>query len=508
MSSNSRIAKNSIYLSLRMIIVILITIYTTRLLLEGLGIEDYGIYNVTIGVITLCSFLRPAMANGIQRFYNFEIGRKDFQKARQVFNTGLQIQLLVTLIIILFCETAGLWYMYHKLVVSPERFDAAVIVFQISVFSFVLSMIEVPFMAAVMGHERMDFFALVSILDAILKLGIAFMLKFSTADHLILYGFLLMGVELLNLILYAYYSIRNFEEIRISRSISRDLFRPMLSFSGWNLLEKIARLGKDQGLNIMLNFYFGPVVNAARGVVNQVSYAFTGLVDSAITASRPQAIQAYAAGDTKRTLNMMFSLSKFTLLMLYVLVYPIYLEASYILGLWLGDNVPEYTLPFLNVTLITILIDKLSTPVNLVVHATGKMKWMNIASGILNLVAVPIAFIALIYGMDAVDVYWIVFVLTIVTQTAYVMMLKRLVDYSVLQYFREVIIACTLAIFASCLFPYLVHGFLPEGFLRLILVVLTSLVCGIVASYFFGITSKERELCNSLVKSFIHKKHS
>ena len=211
MSSNSRIAKNSIYLSLRMIIVILITIYTTRLLLEGLGIEDYGIYNVTIGVITLCSFLRPAMANGIQRFYNFEIGRKDFQKARQVFNTGLQIQLLVTLIIILFCETAGLWYMYHKLVVSPERFDAAVIVFQISVFSFVLSMIEVPFMAAVMGHERMDFFALVSILDAILKLGIAFMLKFSTADHLILYGFLLMGVELLNLILYAYYSIRNFQ---------------------------------------------------------------------------------------------------------------------------------------------------------------------------------------------------------------------------------------------------------------------------------------------------------
>lgn len=505
MDNNSRIAKNSIYLSIRMIIVTLITIYTTRLLLEGLGIEDYGIYNVTIGVITLCSFLRPAMANGIQRFYNFEIGRKDFQKARQVFNTGLQIQLLVTIIIVILCETAGLWYMYHKLVVSPERFDAAIIVFQISVLAFVLSMIEVPFMAAVMGHERMDFFALVSVLDAVLKLGIAFSLQFSSSDHLILYGVLLMGVEILNLILYVYYSIKNFEEIRVSRVISKPLFRPMLSFSGWNLLEKIARLGKDQGLNVILNFYFGPIVNAARGVVNQVSYAFTGLVDSAITASRPQAIQAYAAGDTQRTLNMMFTLSKFTILMLYLLVYPIFLEAPYILNLWLGDNIPKYTLPFLNVTLLTIMIDKLSTPVNLVVHASGKMKLMNIVSGILNLIVIPIALLALISGMGAVDVYWIVFVMTVFSQSAYMVVLKKIVNYSIVQYLRNVVVNCFLVMAASCVFPLIAHVAFQESFIRLLIVILTSIVCGLIAVYLLGLNSKEKKLCNSMIHSCINK---
>jgi len=415
MSSNRTIAKNSIYLSLRMIIVTLITIYTTRLLLEGLGVEDYGIYNVTIGIISLCSFLLPAMANGIQRFYNFELGRNELQKANSVFNTGLQIQLLVAVVIIVICETIGLWYMTEKLVVSPDRMDSAIIVFHISIVALVLSMIEVPFMAAVMGHEKMDFFAIVGVLDAVLKLVIAFLLKFSSSDHLILYGFLLMSIELLNLVLYAYYCKKNFSEIRISKKINKDMFGPMLSFSGWNLLEKVARLGKDQGLNVMLNFYFGPIVNAARGIVNQVSYAFTGLIDAAITASRPQAIQAYAAGNHQRTINMMISLSKFTVLLLYVLVYPIYLEASFILHIWLGDNIPMYTLPFLNVALLTILIDKLSTPVNLVVHATGKMKLMNFISGIFNLIVIPISLLALINGMSAVDVYWIVFFATIVT---------------------------------------------------------------------------------------------
>ena len=246
-------------------------------------------------------------------------------------------------------------------------------------------MIEVPFMAAVMGHEKMDFFAFISILDAVLKLGIAFLLSFSDIDHLVLYGFLLLVVEFLNLFLYVCYSVKNFNEIRISRKVHKELFVPMLSFSGWNLLDKIARVGKDQGVNLILNFYFGPIVNAARGIVNQVSYAFTGLIDSAITASRPQAIQSYAAGNAQRTIKMMISLSKFTVLFLYLLVYPIYLESDYILHIWLGNNIPNYTIPFLNITLLIIVADKLSTSSNLVVHASGKMKKYNIVSGVIHI---------------------------------------------------------------------------------------------------------------------------
>lgn len=490
-----------------MIIVTLITIYTTRLLLEGLGIEDYGIYNVTIGIITLCSFLRPAMANGIQRFYNYEIGKKDFQKARQVFNTGLQIQLLVTIIIVFLCETAGLWYMCHKLVVSPERFDAAIIVFQISVLAFIISMIEVPFMAAVMGHEKMDFFAFISILDAVLKLGIAFLLSFSDIDHLVLYGFLLLVVEFLNLFLYVCYSVKNFNEIRISRKVHKELFVPMLSFSGWNLLDKIARVGKDQGVNLILNFYFGPIVNAARGIVNQVSYAFTGLIDSAITASRPQAIQSYAAGNAQRTIKMMISLSKFTVLFLYLLVYPIYLESDYILHIWLGNNIPNYTIPFLNITLLIIVADKLSTSSNLVVHASGKMKKYNIVSGVMNLLVVPAVLLGLISGMDVVTTYWIVLVFTIITQTMYMYVLKSIVSFSLREYFYEVVCRSVIVVVVSFVFPYFIHSIVPEGFIRLLLVVVSTFIfCG-VAVLFFGLTLKEKELCFSLIKDFRNKIH-
>lgn len=489
-----------------MVIVTLITIYTTRLLLEGLGIDDYGIYNVTIGIISLCSFLKPAMANGIQRFYNFEIGKNNYEGAKQVFNTGLQIQLILIIFIVLLCETVGLWYMNNKLIVPPDRIDASLIVYHIAVASFVLTMLEVPFMAAVMGHEKMDFYALISVLDAVLKLGISLSLRFVCSDHLVFYAVLLFAVELINLLLYGLYCAKNFKEIRISKKVSSDLFKPMLSFSGWNLLEKISRLGKDQGINIMLNFFFGPVVNAARGVVNQVSYAFTGLIDSANTAARPQAIQSYASGNQARTLSIMFTMSKFTIILLYVLIFPILLEASYILNLWLGDNVPSYTLPFLNVALLTIIVDKLSTPLNFVVHATGKMKNYNMVSGLLNFIVLPLALVVLVAGMDAVAVYWLVFICTIITQVIYLLVLKKIIDYSISKYLKDVVVSSLLVMIASCFVPYICHLYLPEGFVRLSVVFVASLVAGGFASYFIGLSKAEKNICDNLLYSLLHKR--
>lgn len=502
MNDNSRIAKNTIFLSLRMVVVMVITIFTTRLLLEGLGVEDYGVYNVTIGIVSLCSFLQPAMANGIQRFFNFEIGKNDLNRAKNVFNTGIQIQLIISILIIVICETIGLWYVMNKLVVAPDRYPATLIIYQISIVSLVLNMMQVPYMAAIMGHEKMDFFALISVFDAVLKLGITYSLRFSTSDHLILYAVLLLGVTFFNFFAYAIYSVKKFPEIRLRRRVNRDLFKPMLSFSGWNLLEKFARLGKDQGINIALNFFFGPVVNAARGVVGQVTYAFGSLVDSTVTASRPQSIQSYARGEYQRTLHIMFSLSKFTLLMLYVVIFPVYLELPYVLHLWLGDNIPEYTLSLLNIALITILVDKLAAPISVVVHATGKMKLFNLASGSMNIAVIPISVIALLQGADAVFIYWIILIMTVLTQVVLVFALRKLIEFSITSYVTNVVLRSMLVVLVSFWIPWLIHSVMDEGFARLVAVLFASLSFCSIAAYMIGLNASEKAIC----KSFINKK--
>lgn len=503
MNDNSRIAKNTIFLSLRMVVVMAITIFTTRLLLEGLGVEDYGVYNVTIGIVSLCSFLQPAMANGIQRFFNFEIGKKDLARAKNVFNTGIQIQLIISLVIIIICETIGLWYVMNKLVVAQDRYIATMIIYQISIVSIVINMMQVPYMAAIMGHEKMDFFALISVLDAFFKLGIAYLLRFSSSDHLILYGILLLGVTIFNFWAYAYYSVRKFPEIRLHRKVNKELFKPMLSFSGWNLLEKFARLGKDQGINIALNYFFGPVINAARGVVGQVTYAFGSLVDSTVTASRPQSIQSYARGEYQRTLHIMFSLSKFTLLMLYVVIFPIYLELPYVLHLWLGENVPEFTLPLLNIALITIVVDKLAAPISVVVHATGKMKFFNLASGIMNIAVIPISVIALIQGADAVFVYRIILVMTILTQIVLVLALRKLIEFSVSSYISNVVLRSILVVLVSFWIPWLLYSVMDEGFVRLVVVLFASFFFCSITAYLIGLDASERAVCKSFINKII-----
>ena len=505
MNDNSRIAKNTIFLSLRMVVVMIITIFTTRLLLEGLGVEDYGVYNVTIGIVSLCSFLQPAMANGIQRFFNFEIGKNDLERAKNVFNTGIQIQLIVSLVVVFLCETIGLWYVMNKLVVAPDRYTATMIIYQLSIVSLVLNMMLVPYMAAIMGHEKMDFFALISVLDAVLKLGIAFLLRFSSSDHLILYGILLLGVTVFNFFAYAYYSIRKFPEIRLHRRVSKDLFKPMLSFSGWNLLEKFARLGKDQGINMALNYFFGPVVNAARGVVGQVTYAFGSLVDSTVTASRPQSIQSYARGEHQRTLHIMFSLSKFTLLMLYVVIFPIYLELPLVLHLWLGDNIPDFTLPLLKIALITIIVDKLAAPISVVVHATGEMKFFNLASGIMNIAVIPISIIALLQGVDAVAVYWIIFVMTVLTQAVLIIALRRLIVFSIPSYLVNVVLRSIMVFAVSFWIPLLLHNIMSDGFLRLLVVLISSLLFCSIAAFLLGLDTSEKEVCKSFINKVIRK---
>ena len=505
MNHNRLIAKNTVILSARTLIAVLIMIYTTRLLLEGLGIEDFGAYNITVGIISMCSFLKPALANGIQRFFNFEIGTHDFNRAKSVFNTGMQIQIIIVVIFIIICETAGLWYVEYKLVVPPERHYAVMIVYQVSIIILSLTMLEAPFIAAIIGHEKMDFYAIISILGFVFRLIIAFAIKYASVDRLILYSFLLLLEELYEILSYAIYTLKKYKEIRFHTKFDKSMFVSMLSFSGWNILNQLSIVGKDQGVNMVLNYFFGPVLNASRAVVNQVMHAFTILAQHAVTASQPQTIQSYAVGDCKRTIRLMVSLSKFIYLLLLILIIPVFLESSYILNIWLGNMIPPLVVPLLNISLITIVFTALVDPIQLVIFATGKVKKYNIISSFINVLAIPFSILVLMEGADATHVYLIVLLLSIIALGLFVFLLKEYIEYRVSDYIKEIVLPLFIVTVISVFLSYMTHAFLNEGFIRLVVVSLTSLLgCGGL-SYYVALSPSERAMAINMVNSVKRK---
>ena len=262
---NEKIALNTILLSVRMVFVLFLSLYTTRITLDVLGIDDFGIYNVVGGFVSMFVFLNTSMSNGIQRFFNFELGRNGIKGAQKVYITSLIIQLILLFVLILLTETFGLWYLYNKMVIPQERFWAALWVFQLSVLSFVFVIMQVPYNAAIMAHEKMNFYAFIGVLDAILKLAIVFLIPYANSDALILYAALLAAISLLNFLLVFFYSRKHFEEIRILPLFDKLLFKSMLSFSGWNIFGTFSNMMREQGLNVILNLFLGPIVNAARG---------------------------------------------------------------------------------------------------------------------------------------------------------------------------------------------------------------------------------------------------
>ena len=307
-TNNRRIARNTIFLYIRMVVVMLISLYTTRVLMRVLGITDYGIYNVVSGFVTMFSFLNTSMAQGTQRFYNYEGVNGNTERLTLIFNTSCLIQLSLAILLALILEFIGIWYMENYMNIPSDRFHAASWIFHMSVVSMVFVILQVPFSAAVISHERMDMYALVSIVDAVFKLSIVVALPYVNNDRLIVYGFLYMSISLFNLIYYYTYCIIKFEEIRFKRIFDGKLFQEMLSFSGWNILDTFASMLRGQGLNMLLNSFFGPVVNAARGVAEQIGQTLRTLSVNVLSASRPQLISSYAESNYLRFKNLLYAM--------------------------------------------------------------------------------------------------------------------------------------------------------------------------------------------------------
>lgn len=496
----SRVAKNSIFLAIRMVLIIFISLFTTRYLLKNLGVEDYGVYNVTLGIVAMCTFLSPALSNANQRYHNYELGKSGIEGANRVFNTGLLIQLMLVGIVVILAETIGLWYVNQKLVVPEGRETAVFWVYQISILAFSLSMIQVPFLSAILAHERMSFYAIVNVADAILKLAIAICIAYAPFDRLVFYSILLLSVTILDSLLYAGYARLHFKEVRVKREVDKVMLKGMLSFSGWNLYETLARMGKDQGCNLLLNFYCGPVLNAARGVANQISYAFSSVVDSTVMASRPQMVANYAQGNVQKSLSMFFTLSKGTLLIVFAMAFPVFLEIDYILKIWLGGFVPEYTTILVRISAFIIIIDKLASPVTALVHATGKIMKYHLVSGVVNIMVIPLAWGMLSLGFGPTSVYFATLLGVIVAQFSFLFIIREMLPFSIRAYLRMVFWPFLLVSLPSIVIPSMISLIMNEGLFRLLLVFAVSTMMVVLFSYLWGLSAREKDTIRSIAR--------
>lgn len=498
-ASNHKIAKNSVLLSVRMILVMIISLYISRVTLRNLGVEDFGIYNVVCGFVAMFTFLSAAMISGIQRFYNYEYARNGIEGANKVFITSLQSQTVLAMIVVLLLESIGLWYMHNKMVIPDDRISAALWIFHMSVLSMVVSMFQASFDAAIMAHEKMGFYAFLSILNQVLKLGIVLLLPIFSQDRLIMYGFLFLLVTVIDLCVSAIYSRVNFEEIRIRKIFDRQLFKEMFSFSSWNILGKFALTTKEQGLNMLLNLFFGPVVNAARGLAFQVTSALNGFVSNISVAVKPQLTQSYAKGDYRRTFLLMFANTKIGYLVLFLMALPVCLEIDFILHLWLGNDVPNYTSSFIIIVFFITMFNGMQGNISFVVHATGNLKLYSIITSLITLLVVPLSYFVLKLGADPNYVFFISLLVTFINYIASVLILHRLVSFSLKAYVQNVIVPLFIMFVVAIPFPLFARIFLTSGWLRFAVVLFVSSISTLLTGYFIVLDASERDFVKRIL---------
>lgn len=505
---NKRIAKNTFFLYLRMLVVLALSLYTTRVVLNVLGVVDYGIYNVVCGFVSMFAFLNNSLANGTQRFYNFKLGEGRKDEISLVFSTSLLIQIILSVILFLLLETFGLWYINNKMVIPEERIVAAYWVFHCSVVSLVFVVLQVPYSAALLAFEKMDYFAIVSILDAILKLGIVLTIPFVKVDNLILYGVLMLILSIVNYLLYFVYCRQN---LRAETKIlwcrkDRTLLREMTSFSGWNIFGTFAYMVKDQGLNILLNSFFGPIVNAARGIAMQINSALQGFSTNIVAAIRPQLVQSYSSGNITRVAKMMFSMSRLIFLMLFVLSLPIMIELPYILKLWLHGTIPEYTVIFAELIIVNMIITSMNTPLSQVVHATGSMKNYQIGTSLVICSILPISYLFLKLGYPPTSVFLVSIVISVVNQIVCLFLLKQVFSFSIMMYLREVIFPCLILAVITPIVPSFIHNSISESIGRLFLVIIASIVISLFFAYFIFFKKEEKVLLFGFINKIISRR--
>ena len=490
-SSTSRIAKNTLFLYFRQILIMLVSLYTVRVVLATLGAEDYGIYNVVAGVVVMFGFLSGAMATASQRFLSFELGRGDTEMLKKTFSVTMCIYLFLILIIIALAETVGLWFVKRKLVIPVGRMPAAMWVYQFSAANFAVTLMTAPYMAAIIAHENMSVYAYASIVEAALKLAAVFLLRMIPYDKLALYGIILLFVGLVNTSIYRFYCRLHYEECSFRFVWNGAMFREIFGYMGWNLFGSAVGVFNNQVLNIILNQFFGPLVNAARAVSTQINSAVNSFSANFSTATRPQIIKDYAADRIDGSHRLVFRACKMTFFLMFVFTLPLVLEMPYVLGLWLRD-VPGNTVVFARLTLMDALVTSVSYPIMTLAQATGRIALYQGVVGGLLLCNLPVAYLLLRLGFPPYSVMVGQVAISVLATVVRLVITNWLSRFSLRRFAVKVALPRALVVALSALIPTLIVWRSRESFLRFFVTVISSVAGSSLLFLFVGLDKGER----------------
>ncbi len=502
--NNKRVAKNTLLLYFRMFITMAVSLYTSRIVLNTLGVDDFGIYNVVGGVVAMFSLLSGSLSASVSRFLTFELGKGNTNQLRKIFSTSIVIHVALALVVLILAESIGIWFLNTKMNIPESRIVAANWVMQFSIFTFVVNIISVPYNATIIAHEHMKAFAYISIVEVLLKLAVVYLLYVLLFDKLIIYSLMIFAVALIIRIIYGIYCKSNFEECKLKFSFDKQILKEMTGFAGWNFIGASAGVMRNEGVNVALNLFCGPAVNAARGISFQVSAAINAFVTNFMTALNPQITKSYASGDHKYSLTLVYQGARLSFYMLLLLSLPIIFEAEQVLTIWL-KIVPAHTVNFVRLVLLFTLTETLSRTMITAMLATGNIRNYQIIVGGLQLMNFPFSYLLLKIGLLPEITMIVSIVISICCLIARLVMLKGMIDISIRYFARNVMGNVLVVSILSSIIPYLVYRNLSPNIGRLIIVSIVSVVNTLSVIFFIGCSQKERKLVYSKIENFKSK---
>jgi O-antigen/teichoic acid export membrane protein len=489
-----------------MLLNLVVSLYTSRVVLNALGVEDYGIFNVIGGVVTMFSFLSGTMATATQRFLSFELGRNNFFKLKRTFESSNVLMFILALIVTVTIETIGLWLLNNKIVIPENRMYAAHWVLQCTTASLFISIISITYNASIIAHEKMSAFAYIGIFEVILRLGNAFIIMYVNTDKIILYAFLLLGSSILIRAIYITYCKKNFEECRDTHlTYDKEISKSMLSFFNWNTIGAFSYVAKEQGVNIVINMFSGLAVNAARGISSQVSGALYGFILNFQVAMNPQITKNYAIGDISGLKNLVYRGCKFSFFLFLFLALPVFVDTPYILEVWL-KIVPDYTVSFIRLTIVLMLIETLASPLITSLLATGNVKIYQIIVGTMLILNLPVSYLLLKLGFSPTSTLYVAIVISVICLGIRIYLTKKNIGFPILEFLRDVLFKAIIVSATSAFISLMIHKFSPlTGMAELLLVCLVSWLTSAVLILYVGMNSSERLLAFNLAIKYSNK---
>lgn len=502
--NNKRIAKNTLMLYIRMIFLMGVTLYTSRIILNSLGITDFGIYNVVGGFVTMLGFISGSLSGATSRFITFELGKGEKGNVKKVFQCSITIHYIFAFILFIIAETIGLWFLNEKMVIPSDRLTAALWVYQCSVATFIISILSIPYNALIIAHERMSAFAYISIFEAFSRLFIAFLIQYSNFDRLIYYSILILLIQGIVRILYSIYCKKNFSESSFKWLWDNELSKKMAAYAGWTMSGNLAVIGYTQGINILLNLFFGPTINAARGIAVQVQSAVNQCFGNFQMAVRPQITKLYAQGDLKSMHSLILNSSRYSYYLIIIMSLPIFVNTEYILHLWLGE-IPDHTIKFTQIMILTCMNGAFSQPTLMAIHATGNIKKFQIIEGSLLLTVVPIAYAFLkIAHISSEYVLIIYLIIETITQFVRVLIVYPRIQLAKHKYLTDILYPAAIVSIPIAIIGYVLsNNFESYNILTFIINSSICIFSTIAIIYICGLKSTERNLINSKIKHLV-----